>query len=124
MGLTMLRIDRSKLKWRAKLENAFDPKVSTTDGKKKNVGGKSGKWTLFLIPMITVLREGLEAVVFVGGVSLLVSCRAEDVADFSSSGISRTTCYLDPYRYYRWYCLWSHRRLYVHLTFVVLSRCD
>ena len=68
----MLRIDRSKLKWRAKLENAFDPKVPTTDGKKKNVGGKSGKWTLFLIPMITVLREGLEAVVFVGGVRSVV----------------------------------------------------
>ena len=30
------------------------------------------KWTLFLLPLITVLREGLEAVVFVGGVGLAV----------------------------------------------------
>ncbi|KAK4700501.1 high-affinity iron transporter, partial [Phenoliferia sp. Uapishka_3] len=70
MGLTMLRIDRSKVKWQQKLEGAFDKKAEDgeTDLDKKE--GKSGKWALFLLPMITVLREGLEAVVFVGGVSL------------------------------------------------------
>lgn len=31
---------------------------------------RSGKWVLFILPMITVLREGMEAVIFVGGVSL------------------------------------------------------
>jgi high-affinity iron transporter len=31
---------------------------------------RTGKWALFLLPFITVLREGLEAFVFVGGVSL------------------------------------------------------
>lgn len=31
---------------------------------------KAGKWALLLLPLITVLREGIEAVVFVGGVSL------------------------------------------------------
>lgn len=30
----------------------------------------TGKWVLFFLPFITVLREGMEAVVFVGGVSL------------------------------------------------------
>lgn len=75
MGITMLRIDRSKLKWKAKLEGAFDKKPDTDDvgkdektKKKDKAEGRSGKWTLFLLPMITVLREGLEAVVFVGGV--------------------------------------------------------
>ena len=29
-----------------------------------------GKWALFTLPLVVVLREGLEAVVFVGGVSL------------------------------------------------------
>jgi high-affinity iron transporter len=31
---------------------------------------KAGKWALFILPLITVLREGIEAVVFVGGVAL------------------------------------------------------
>ncbi|ELU42616.1 putative iron permease FTR1 [Rhizoctonia solani AG-1 IA] len=39
-------------------------------GKMGNASGKNGKWILFILPFITVLREGLEAVVFVGGVSL------------------------------------------------------
>jgi high-affinity iron transporter len=68
MGLTMLRIDRSKIKWRLKLEHAFDTK-GTGEAQSQQRGGK---WTLFLIPLITVLREGLEAVVFVGGVRLLL----------------------------------------------------
>ncbi|KAL0060704.1 high-affinity iron permease [Marasmius tenuissimus] len=32
--------------------------------------GKTGRWALFILPFITVLREGMEAVVFVGGVAL------------------------------------------------------
>ena len=32
---------------------------------------RSSKWILFFLPFITVLREGIEAVVFVGGVSLV-----------------------------------------------------
>lgn len=33
--------------------------------------GEGGKWALFLLPFVTVLREGLEAVLFVSGVSYL-----------------------------------------------------
>jgi len=36
----------------------------------RGIAGKSRKYAMFLLPFITVLREGLEAVVFVGGVSL------------------------------------------------------
>jgi len=63
MGITMLKMDRAKAKWRIKLQRAFEG---------QNIDGRtrSGKWILFLLPMITVLREGLEAVIFVGGVSL------------------------------------------------------
>ncbi|CAE6452881.1 unnamed protein product [Rhizoctonia solani] len=63
MGLTMLRMDRAREKWRIKLSDAFE-------GKMGKASGKNGKWILFILPFITVLREGLEAVVFVGGVSL------------------------------------------------------
>ncbi|KAG8747140.1 high-affinity iron permease [Ceratobasidium sp. 414] len=65
MGLTMLRMDRAKEKWRIKLSDAFEGKVGT-----KGRGGQSSRWALFILPFITVVREGLEAVVFVGGVSL------------------------------------------------------
>lgn len=63
MAVTMLKINRAKARWRVKLERAFDGQVVDT-------GVKTGKWALFVLPFITVLREGLEAVVFVGGVSL------------------------------------------------------
>ncbi|KAJ7054381.1 iron permease FTR1 [Mycena amicta] len=64
MGVTMLRMDRAKAKWRVKLERAFS-KHAHTDG-----STKLGRWVLFILPLITVLREGMEAVIFVGGVSL------------------------------------------------------
>nr|ABE60665.1 Ftr1 protein [Phanerodontia chrysosporium] len=63
MGVTMLKMDRAKAKWRVKLQRAFE-------GKHVDKGAKSGKWVLFILPLITVLREGMEAVIFVGGVSL------------------------------------------------------
>ncbi|GAA5910679.1 hypothetical protein JCM6882_001056 [Rhodosporidiobolus microsporus] len=81
MGVTMLRIDRSKLKWKAKLANAFDGKIdqaALTDKDKREA--RSSKWILFTLPLVTVLREGLEAVVFVGGVSLGQSARAIPLA--------------------------------------------
>ena len=33
-------------------------------------GGRNSRWVLFILPFVTVLREGLEAVIFVGGVSV------------------------------------------------------
>lgn len=65
MALTMLRMDTAKARWKAKIEAAFAAKSAKADGE-----GKSVKYLLFTIPFITVLREGLEAVVFIGGVSL------------------------------------------------------
>ncbi|KAJ7154728.1 iron permease FTR1 [Mycena filopes] len=63
MGVTMLKMDRAKAKWRVKLERAFSG--TRTDGRTQ-----AGRWVLFVLPLITVLREGMEAVIFVGGVSL------------------------------------------------------
>ncbi|BGP14689.1 high-affinity iron permease [Rhodosporidiobolus nylandii] len=81
MGLTMLRIDRSKLKWKAKLAGAFDGKVDQKMlSSKDQREARRSKWALFLLPLITVLREGLEAVVFVGGVSLGQSAKSIPLA--------------------------------------------
>ncbi|ODN78052.1 hypothetical protein L202_05133 [Cryptococcus amylolentus CBS 6039] len=79
MATAFLKMDRSRIKWRWKLAAAFDQSqakvlaqenMSDEDRAAAKKEGKSGKWALFLLPLITVLREGLEAVVFVGGVSL------------------------------------------------------
>jgi len=92
MGMTMMRMDRSKIKWRVKLTKAFEQETmrdmgiggeppSTRMGRllsKLSVRGKrvtSGpstrsRYILFFLPALTVLREGLEAVIFIGGVSL------------------------------------------------------
>jgi hypothetical protein len=42
--------------------------MSDAERKRAEAEGKGGKWALFLLPFITVLREGLEAVIFVAGV--------------------------------------------------------
>lgn len=92
MGLTFLKMDQSRVKWRIKLSEAFahragkalfsflgnnedgEPERQLTEEelaeeqamKKK---ARSGKYAIFFLPFITVVREGLEAIVFVGGVS-------------------------------------------------------
>ncbi|KAI5116372.1 hypothetical protein M0805_008685 [Coniferiporia weirii] len=73
MGLTMLKLDRARAKWRVKLLRAFDRA-------KGDKGGRTGRWVLFGLPLITVLREGMEAVVFVGGVALGQSATAIPIA--------------------------------------------
>ncbi|KAF8956294.1 iron permease FTR1 [Flammula alnicola] len=59
MGITMLKMDRAKAKWRVKLQRALTESV---DGK-----ATSGKWALFILPLIL---SSVKAVIFVGGVSL------------------------------------------------------
>jgi high-affinity iron transporter len=64
MGLAMLRISKLQQKWKVKISQVMEER------KTKGIGGKTRKYAMFILPFITVLREGLEAVVFVGGVSL------------------------------------------------------
>lgn len=68
MGLAMLRINKMKEKWRIKLAQALvkEPKGRGRFG----LGHLTKKYAMFILPFITTLREGLEAVVFVGGVGL------------------------------------------------------
>jgi high-affinity iron transporter len=62
MGVAFLRLEQSKVKWRIKLAHAFENRTHSEKG------GRTSRFALFLLPFITVLREGLEAVVFAGGV--------------------------------------------------------
>jgi high-affinity iron transporter len=69
MGLALLRINKTKEKWRVKIAQALVAKA-----KHHNAGSRLGEWgrryAMFILPFITTLREGVEAVVFVGGVLL------------------------------------------------------
>lgn len=70
MGLALIRINKTKEKWRVKLAKAL---VATKDQEatvSTRFSGWTKKYVMFYLPLITTLREGVEAVVFVGGVSL------------------------------------------------------
>ena len=69
MGLALLRINKTKEKWRVKLAQALlASKSKHTPGSRFSHWAK--RYVMFVLPLITTLREGVEAVVFVGGVSL------------------------------------------------------
>lgn len=71
MGAALLRVSKLQDKWRVKLAKALEAKDSTKQGTARTrFKTWCEKYAMFILPFITVLREGLEAVVFIGGVSL------------------------------------------------------
>lgn len=83
VGAALLRVSKMQDKWRVKLAAALEaPVVSRT-------GAGAAKWScmawfkrfsekyaMFALPFITVLREGIEAIVFVAGVSFTAPATA------------------------------------------------
>ena len=71
MGAALLRVSKLQDKWRVKLAKALEAKHSTKQGNRAHrFKVWCEKYAMFLLPFITVLREGLEAVIFIGGVGL------------------------------------------------------
>lgn len=68
MGGALLRVGKMEEKWRAKLARAIEAPVSTRAGGAWLVNFFE-KYAMFVLPFITVLREGIEGIVFVAGVS-------------------------------------------------------
>lgn len=68
MGVALLRIGRMQEKWRVKLAKTMEAplKVKTGQGWLRRFGEK---YAMFILPFITILREGIEAIVFIAGVS-------------------------------------------------------
>lgn len=66
MGLAMLRTERMQEKWKAKLSKSFSEEKSTTNRFKMF----TQRYAFFMLPFVTILREGLEAIVFLGGVCI------------------------------------------------------
>lgn len=69
MGIAMLRINKMQEKWRVKIARAIMSPPATRAERLK-ISYLLKKYALFILPFITTLREGLEAVVFVGGVGI------------------------------------------------------
>ena len=69
MGIAMLRINKMQAKWRLKIARSL---LATPKRKRDRfkLGYLTKKYAMFLLPFITVLREGLEAVVFVAGAGI------------------------------------------------------
>ncbi|KKY27166.1 putative high-affinity iron transporter [Diplodia seriata] len=72
MGAALLRVNKLQAKWRVKLTQALEPKTTASGAENARTRFKrwAEKYAMFLLPFVIVLREGLEAVVYVGGVSL------------------------------------------------------
>lgn len=71
MGAALLRVSKLQNKWTLKLGKSLEAKDNT---ERLAAGGRFKRWcekyAMFMLPFITVLREGLEAIIFIGGVSL------------------------------------------------------
>ena len=73
MGVALLRVSKMQAKWRVKLAKALeanDKDVARSGKLGVRVKAWCEKYALFILPFITILREGLEAIVFIGGISL------------------------------------------------------
>ncbi|CCK71218.1 high-affinity iron permease FTR1 KNAG_0G01600 [Huiozyma naganishii CBS 8797] len=69
MGIPMLRMNKMQGKWRIKIAKSL---VEVPKRKRDffRIGFLTRRYAMFILPFITVLREGLEAVVFVAGAGI------------------------------------------------------
>ncbi|KAL9104943.1 MAG: hypothetical protein Q9163_000188 [Psora crenata] len=69
IGAGLLRVSKLKAKWQVKLAKAIEPKYANDE---KTAGSRFKSWcvkyAMFNLTFITVLREGIEAVVFIAGI--------------------------------------------------------
>ncbi|KAK0889338.1 high-affinity iron permease [Friedmanniomyces endolithicus] len=81
VGAALLRVSKLQDKWRVKLSKSLEKDDGST--KRSCFGSfklRGQKYSMFLLPFVTVLREGLEAVVFIGGVGLSLPATAFPLA--------------------------------------------
>jgi len=71
VGAALLRIGKMQEKWRSKLATNLEAPLAVTGpaGRWSAVKRFFEKYAMFALPFVTVLREGIEAIVFVAGVS-------------------------------------------------------
>ncbi len=69
LGAALLRVSKMKEKWAEKLGKAMQSKIDNEHGRKGALKRWAEKYVMFILPFVTVLREGLEAIVFIAGVT-------------------------------------------------------
>lgn len=71
VGVALLRVGKIQEKWRVKLAKALEAPVNAGVGASRAGWLKrfAEKYAMFVLPFVTVLREGIEAIVFIAGVS-------------------------------------------------------
>ncbi|TKA66611.1 hypothetical protein B0A55_08151 [Friedmanniomyces simplex] len=95
VGAALLRVSKLQDKWRVKLAKSLENDEGSTKRsctRKFKLWGQ--KYSMFLLPFITVLREGLEAVVFIGGVGLSLPATAFPLAVVCGLGAGVAVGYL------------------------------
>ncbi|KAI9809143.1 MAG: hypothetical protein M1825_002433 [Sarcosagium campestre] len=70
MGAALLRVSKMQDKWRVKLAKALEANDNKKGTRTSRIGRWCEKYAMFILPFITVLREGLEAVIFIAGVGV------------------------------------------------------
>ncbi|CAO2652410.1 Nn.00g006930.m01.CDS01 [Neocucurbitaria sp. VM-36] len=93
MGAALLRVSKLQDKWRVKISKVLEQKDS-----KLPMKGKLKRWTekyaMFILPFITVLREGIEAVLFIAGVGLGLPATSFPLAVLCGLGAGALVGYL------------------------------
>ncbi len=67
VGAALLRVGKMQKKWRIKLATAIEAPIGKAGGIWGRTKRASEKYVMFVLPFVTVLREGIEAIVFVAG---------------------------------------------------------
>ncbi|ODV67440.1 iron permease FTR1 [Hyphopichia burtonii NRRL Y-1933] len=81
MGIKILRVNKMQKKWQKKLtaiitnsnyiNKAINSRKSSTSATlKERLSIWSEKYSMFILPFVTTLREGMEAIVFIGGIGI------------------------------------------------------
>ncbi|KAJ5527092.1 hypothetical protein N7513_011251 [Penicillium frequentans] len=82
MGAALLRVSKLQEKWRVKLAKALEHDQNPNESRRNRMKRYMEKYVMFFLPFITVLREGLEAVVYIGGVGLALPASSFPLAVF------------------------------------------
>lgn len=79
MGIKILRVSKMQHKWKRKLSMLINQSnyigtvvrhQSTNPDLSGKVSNFSEKYAMFILPFVTTLREGMEAIVFIGGIGI------------------------------------------------------
>ncbi|KAK4205799.1 putative plasma membrane iron permease [Triangularia verruculosa] len=80
VGFALLRIGKMQDKWKAKIELSFSQRARRRTTKRGAIRRWMGNYSMFILPFVTVLREGIEAVIFIGGVSFSAPATSVPIA--------------------------------------------